>query len=73
MQNDRFLKELLHDFKGKNFKDFVGYIYTTLQREIDVSKGKHQNKYIKMRKNILNYIFSNEREITLELLKNKIK
>jgi hypothetical protein len=68
-----YLKELLKNFRGKNFMDFAAYIYTTLQKEIDVSKGKHKNKYIKIRKSILNYILSNEREITLELRRNKIK
>jgi len=68
-----YLKKLIHDFKDRDFKNFAAYVYTTLQREIDVSKGKQKDKYIVMRKSILSYIFSNERVITTELSKNKIK
>jgi len=69
-----YLKKLIKNFKHKDFKNFVGYVYTTLQREIDVTKHKKdKDKYIKIRKNILGYIVSNERAITLELRKNKIK
>lgn len=68
-----YLKKIINDFNGKDFKNFAEYIYSSLQKEIDVSKGKQKDKYIKIRKSILNYIFSNERSITLELRKNKIK
>ena len=68
-----YLKKLIHDFKSKDFKNFAAYVYTTIQREIDVSKGKQKDKYIKIRKTILGYIVSNERAITSELRKNKIK
>jgi len=67
-----YLKKLIQKYNRKDFKNFVGYVYATLQREVDVSKGKQKDKYIKIRKSILNYIVSNEREITSELRKNKI-
>lgn len=69
---DQYLQTLIKDFKGGDLKDFSAYIYTTLQKKIDVSKGKHKNKYIKIRDSILNYIFSNERAIVSELHK-KVK
>jgi hypothetical protein len=63
----------MQNYGQKDFKNFAAYVYTTLQKEIDVSKGKQKDKYIKVRKSILSYIFSNERVITSELRKNKIK
>ena len=68
-----YLKKLIHDFKSKDFKTFAAYVYTTLQKEVDMSKGKQKDKYIKIRKSILKYIVSNERVITSELSKKKIK
>ena len=70
---DKYLKTLIQNFKGKDYKDFLAYVYKTFEKEIAVSKGKHQDKYIKIRKNILGYIVSNERVVTSELRKNKIK
>jgi len=66
-----YLNKLISDFKGKDFKDFAGYVYQTLQKEIDVSKGKQKDKYNQVRKRILSYIISNERTITSELRKKK--
>jgi len=66
---DKYLKTLIQSFNGKDYKDFLGYVYKTFEKEIDVSKGKHQDKYIKMRKSILSYIFSNEKAIVSELNK----
>ena len=60
------------DFKSKDFKNFAGYVYTTLQREIDAAtNNKQKNKYILIRKQILRYIVTNERTITKELLNKK--
>lgn len=70
---NRYIQTLIKNSKQSDFKNFAGYVYSTLQKEIDVMKGTQKNKYIKVRKSILNYIFSNERAITLELRKNKIK
>lgn len=70
---NRYIQSLMQNFNQKDFKNFAAYVYTTLQKEIDVSKGKQKDKYIKVRKSILSYIFSNERVITSELRKNKIK
>jgi len=69
-----YLQKLIQDFKGKDFKDFAGYVYITLQKESDAQRKKvDKDKYIKIRKSILGYIVSNERAITSELRKNKNK
>jgi len=69
---DNYLKTLIKDFKGKDFKDFVAYVYITLDREIDSSKKKQdKNKYIKIRQSILKYIIAKERAISIELNKKK--
>lgn len=69
---NEYLQKLIQDFKGKDFKDFAGYVYSTLQREIDLQKKKvDKDKYIKIRKSILGYIVSNERTIASELRKVK--
>jgi len=66
---DKYLKTLIQNFKGKDYKDFLGYVYKTFEKQIDVGKEKHQDKYIKVRKSILSYIFSNEKAIVSELNK----
>jgi len=69
---NNYLKTLIKDFKGKDFKDFVAYVYITLDREIDSSKKKQdKNKYIKIRQSILKYIIAKERAISIELNKKK--
>jgi len=69
-----YIKKLIKEFQKRDFDNFVGYVYATLQKEIDATKiKKDKDKYIKIQKNILGYIVSNERVITSELRKNKIK
>ena len=64
----------MQNFGQRDYKNFIGYVYTTLQKEIDAIKNKKdKDKYIKIRKSILEYIVSNERAITSELRRNKIK
>jgi len=71
---NEYLQKLISNFKGKDFKNFVGYVYTTLQKESDAQRKKvDKDKYIKIRKSILGYIVSNELAITSELSKNKNK
>jgi len=66
-----YIQELIKDYKGTNYEQFARYIYTTFQREIDMSKGKDKDKYIKIRNDILKYIVSNRGSVTLELRRNK--
>ena len=46
---NEYLNRMIVNFKGKDFKNFAKYVYNTLQKEIDVSKGQDKNKYIKIR------------------------
>lgn len=66
-----YIRELIKDYNGTNYEQFAKYIYMTFQREIDVSKGKQKDKYIKIRNDILKYIVSNRGNVTLELRRNK--
>ena len=66
-----YIQELIRDYKGTSFEHFTRYVYMTFQREIDVSKGKQKDKYIKVRNDILKYIVANRSNVTLELRRNK--
>jgi hypothetical protein len=55
------------------FNDFIKYFYFTLDKEIKDNKSDLlKNKYIKIRKNGLNYIIANEKSIMLGI-RNRIK
>jgi hypothetical protein len=67
-----YLQKLIQGYDNRDFNNFVAYVYTTLQREIEASKTKKQkDKYILIRKQILRYIVTNQRTITAELQKKK--
>jgi len=66
-----YIQELIKDYKGTNYEQFARYIYTSFQREIDNSKGKDKDKYIKVRNELLKYIVANRRNVTFELRRNK--
>jgi hypothetical protein len=66
-----YIQELIKDYNGTNYEQFARYIYTTFQKEIDMSKGKQKDKYIKIRNDILKYIVSNRGNVTLELRRKK--
>ena len=69
---NEYLQKLIQGFDNRNFNHFAGYVYTTLQREIDASRTKKQkDKYILIRKQILRYIVTNQNTITKELQKKK--
>jgi len=69
---NEYLQKLIHNFDSKDFKTFAGYVYVTLQREIDAAtNNKQKNKYILIRKQILRYIVTNQRSITTELQNKK--
>ncbi len=65
------LKELIKNFKGRNFKNFLEYVYCNFQKSTTTVKEKDKNKYIKMQNNILKYIISNEKVISFEINKKK--
>ena len=66
-----YIKELIEDFNGTNYEQFVKYIYMSPQREIDSCKGKEKNKYIKIRNDMLRYVTSNRGSVSLALSRNK--
>ena len=66
-----YIQELIKKYNGRSYENFARYIYTTFQKEIDASKGKRKDKYIKIRNDILKYIFANRSNVTLELRRNK--
>jgi len=68
---NQYIQELIKDYNGTNYEQFAKYIYMTFQREIDVSKGKQKDKYIKVRNELLKYIVANRSNVTLELRRNK--
>lgn len=52
------------------YKDFMAYVYITFDNKINYSKSQSiKNKYIKIRKDFLQYVVANERAITFEISK----
>ena len=73
-------QELIFQFskKIKNtkdiFKEFLTYVYITFENKINLTKHiLIKNKYIKIRKSILQYFVANEKSITSEILRSRIK
>ena len=67
---ENYIKRLIKDFTGKDFKDFVEYVYITFDKELSSRKKKQdKNKYIKIRQSVLEYIIAKERAISIELSK----
>jgi hypothetical protein len=67
---DKNIQGFIKEFKGKEFKDFVLFVFKKMQKDIDLKKKKQdKDKYIKVRQNFLNYIIANEKAITIELNK----
>ena len=55
------------------FNDFIKYFYFTLDKEIKDNKSDLlKNKYIKIRKNGLNYIIDNKDAIMVNIRKKKL-
>jgi hypothetical protein len=74
-----FLNNVLDIFTTKKsrpkdvFNDFIKYFYFALDKEIQSNKSDLlKNKYIKIRKNGLNYIIANEKSIMSDIC-NRIK
>jgi hypothetical protein len=65
------IKDLIWNFDGKTFEDFIAHVYSTFQKKIDSSNKKQdKNKYIKIRQSILQYVVANKKIVTTEI-KNK--
>ncbi len=74
-----FLNNILDIFTTKKsipndvFNDFIKYFYFTLDMEIKSNKSDLlKNKYIKIRKNGLNYIIANKAAIMANICKKKL-
>jgi len=74
-----FLNNILDIFTTKKsipndvFNDFIKYFYFTLDMEIKSNKSDLlKNKYIKIRKNGLNYIIANKTAIMANICKKKL-
>jgi hypothetical protein len=74
-----FFDNVLDNFTTKRsiakdvFNDFIKYFYFALDKEIDSNKsGLLKNKYIKIRKNGLNYIVANKEAIMTSICKKKL-
>ena len=67
-----YLQKLIQGYDNRDFKNFAAYVYVTMQREIDSARTKKQkDKYILIRKQILQYIVKNQKTVTAELQKKK--
>jgi hypothetical protein len=74
-----FLNVIINIFTTKKslpkdvLNDFIKYFYFTLDKEIKSNKSEVlKNKYIKIRKNGLNYIIDNKDTIMLNIRKKKL-
>jgi hypothetical protein len=74
-----FLNSIINIFTTKKsspkdvLNDFIKYFYFTLDKEIKSNKSEVlKNKYIKIRKNGLNYIIDNKDAIMLNIRKKKL-
>lgn len=74
-----FLNNILDIFTTKKslskdvLNDFIKYFYFTLDNEIKLNKSDLlKNKYIKIRKNGLNYIVANKEAIMASIRKKKL-
>ena len=73
-----FFNNILDSFITKNaiskniINDFIKYFYFTLDNEIKSNKSKIlRNKYVKIRKNGLQYIIANKKLILSDIIKKK--
>lgn len=74
-----FLNNIIDIFTTKKslpkdvMNDFIKYFYFTLDKEIKSNKSDLlKNKYIKIRKNGLNYIIANKTAIMANICKKKL-
>jgi len=64
-----YISQLITDYHGTEYKDFVAYVYGSLTKKSFRCKGKSKDKYIKIRDDVLRYIALNKNVISLELKK----
>ena len=64
-----YIRQLITEYDGVDYKDFVAYVYGSLTKKSLKCKGKSKDKYIKIRNDVLRYIDHNKNVISLELKK----
>jgi len=58
--------------RTSKYKDFLAHVYKTFENKITSSREKKiKNKYKKIRLSILEYILTNEKEITSKICNRK--
>jgi hypothetical protein len=58
--------------RTSRYREFLAYVYKTFDDKITSSREKKtKNKYKKIRLSVLQYIITNEKEITTEICKRK--
>ena len=62
-----YTDQLVKQFKGGDYKDFLAYVYSTFKSPIGTSKKN--DKYLVNRNRLLQYIVSNEKTIKADLCK----
>ena len=72
------ISDIINSFESNSktrtsrYKDFLAYVYGTFENKITSSREKKiKNKYKKIRLSILEYILSNEKEITSKICNRK--
>ena len=61
-----YIKQLIKDYNGKDYGEFAYYVYSVFNKKCE---GKHKDKYIKIRDDVLRYITTNKNVISSELKK----
>ena len=62
-----YTNQLLKQFKGGDYRDFLAYVYGTFENQINTKKKN--DKYLVNRNRLLQYIVSNEKTIKAEICK----
>ena len=62
----------MQNFKKGDFKDFVSYVYFTIDNKINSTKKESvKNKYLMIRQSVIRYIVANEKAITSKICSNR--
>jgi hypothetical protein len=70
---DEYIQEFIKNQKGITFNDFVRYFYFSFDKKIKNEKKKLlKNKYIQMRKSILQYVSCNKLFISKRIKQKSI-
>jgi len=78
MNMNSIIVDIINSFESNSktrtskYKEFLAYVYKTFENKITSSREKKtKNKYKKIRLSVLQYIITNEKEITTEICKRK--